>query len=207
MANVNIKQVHGGEVTTPANSTDGVLLDTGTVSNWISVANLATYVWNYLTSLTAKTTLVDADQIGIADSAASNVGKKITWANLMAQAASYTQTLTNKRRTLRTVTVTQSATPTINTDNGDLFIMTGLAQAITSLTTNLSGTPTEGQWMQLRITDNGTARAITPGASFLGTAEFSLSGLTTTANKPLDLLWQWEVAANVWKLKGKINGA
>src|SRR6185312_14751574 len=36
--------------------------------------------------------------------------------------------------------VTQSATPAIDTDNANFFSITGLAQAITSMTTNLTGT-------------------------------------------------------------------
>jgi hypothetical protein len=96
MANVNVKEVNGGEVSTPANSTDGVLLDTGTTSIWISVANLATYVWGYLTSLTAKTTPVDADTLGINDSAASNVGKKVTLANFAIYIYGYLTSLTAK---------------------------------------------------------------------------------------------------------------
>lgn len=82
---------------------------------------------------------------------------------------SSTNTLTNKRRTRRLVTTTQSATPTINTDNTDIANITGLAQAITSFTTNLSGTPVDGDLLEIRITDNGTARAITWGASFSST--------------------------------------
>jgi hypothetical protein len=34
------------------------------------------------------------------------------------------------------------------------------------MTTNLSGTPVNGQKLTIRILDNGTARAITWGASF-----------------------------------------
>lgn len=45
-------------------------------------------IWDYLTSLTAKTTLTGADQFSIADSAASNVAKKITWTNLLAEIVS-----------------------------------------------------------------------------------------------------------------------
>lgn len=102
MANVNIKEVEGGETTT-VTSSHSIELDDGVNSTWASVVNLAVYVWNYLTSLTAKTTLVDADQLALADSAASNAGKKITWANVMAQAAAYTQTLTNKTLTTPTI--------------------------------------------------------------------------------------------------------
>lgn len=66
----------------------------------------------------------------------------------------------------RVTTITSSATPTINTDNCDVVTITALAAAITSFTTNLSGTPVEGQKLIIRILDNGTARAITWGASF-----------------------------------------
>jgi hypothetical protein len=76
------------------------------------------------------------------------------------------QTLINKRVTSRVTTIVSSATPTINTDNCDAVDITALAAAITSMTTNLSGTPTNFQKLIIRIKDNGTARAITWGASF-----------------------------------------
>jgi hypothetical protein len=65
-----------------------------------------------------------------------------------------TETLTNKRITKRAPAITQSATPTINTDVTDVAHITGLAQAITSFTTNLSGTPVEGDMLRIDITDN-----------------------------------------------------
>lgn len=77
-----------------------------------------------------------------------------------------TDTLTNKRLTKRVTSITSSATPTINTDDCDCVDITALAAAITSMTTNLSGTPTNFQSLIFRIKDNGTARAITWGASF-----------------------------------------
>lgn len=78
-----------------------------------------------------------------------------------------TDTLTNKRITRRlTTTNAPGATPTTNTDNVDIMNFTGLATAITSMTTNLSGTPVDGDMIEFRFTDNGTARAITWGASF-----------------------------------------
>jgi hypothetical protein len=66
----------------------------------------------------------------------------------------------------RTTTEVSSATPTINTDNTDTHTITALAEAITSFTTNLSGTPVNGQKLIIRIKDDGTARAIAWGASF-----------------------------------------
>ena len=79
-----------------------------------------------------------------------------------------TQTLTNKTVKKRILVVTQSATPATNIDNGDIVQITALAQAITSMTSGLTGTPYDGQMIMWQITDNGTARAITWGASFSG---------------------------------------
>lgn len=128
-----------------------------------------------------------------------------TWAGKTAPSGTVvgttdTQTTTNKRNTKRSVTVTAGATPTINTDNGDIFTITGLAANITSLTTNLSGTPNDGDMMLMEITDNGTARTITPGASFAGTTAFAITALTTITSKKLSLLWKWSSAISKWEL-------
>jgi len=70
-------------------ATDAMEVATATpASKKITWANLAQAAFDYLTSLTAKTTVADADQLTLADSAASNVGKKITWANLVIQMVS-----------------------------------------------------------------------------------------------------------------------
>lgn len=105
-----------------------------------------------------------------------------------------TQTLTNKRITARVGTTTSSATPTINTDNYDLYIITAQAVDITSLTTNLSGTPTTGQTLDLWITGTA-ARAITPGASFgSGAATFPSTTVTT---KTLYIRNVWD--GSIWR--------
>lgn len=104
-----------------------------------------------------------------------------TWAGKTAPSGtvlgtSDTQTVTNKRITRRVVSVTQSATPTSNTDNADVFSMTGVAQAVTSMSTNQTGTPVAGDTLIWEITDNGTARALTWG----GLYEASTVPLPTT---------------------------
>jgi hypothetical protein len=111
-----------------------------------------------------------------------------------------TNTLTNKRITARSGTVASSATPTINTDNVDYYSITALAAAITSFTTNLSGTPTIGQTLWISITDNGTARAITWGASF----EASTIALPTTTviSTRLDVAFIWNELTSVWRCVG-----
>lgn len=110
---------------------------------------------------------------------------------------SSTNTITNKRNTRRAPAVTQSATPTINTDNTDVAHITALAQAITSMTTNLSGTPVEGDTLRIDITDNGTARAITWGASF----EASTVALPTTTviSTRLDVGFLWNTVTTKWR--------
>ncbi|QHN43192.1 hypothetical protein GII36_05070 [Candidatus Mycosynbacter amalyticus] len=111
------------------------------------------------------------------------------------------QTLINKRINPRVVTVTQSATPVINTDNGDVFIVTGLAQAITSMTSGLTGTPVDGQ--RIRISITGTAaRAITWGTSF----EASTKPLptTTVSTNRLDTDFIWNAATSKWRVADEI---
>lgn len=109
-----------------------------------------------------------------------------------------TVTLTNKRITKRTVTVTQSATPVINTDNTDVAYITGLAQAITSMTSSLSGTPVANDSLIVSITDDGTARAISWGASFESSGNIALP-TTTVISTRLDVGFLWNVATSKWR--------
>lgn len=107
-----------------------------------------------------------------------------------------TATMTNKRMTFRAPTITQSATPTINTDVTDYAEITGLAQDITSMTTNLSGTPVKGDRLWISITGTAT-RAITWGTSF----EASTVALptTTVSTARLDIGFTWNVATTKWR--------
>lgn len=107
-----------------------------------------------------------------------------------------TDTLTNKRITKRTGTTTSSATPTINTDNVDFYSITAQAEAITSFTTNLSGTPTENQTLWLAITGTA-ARAITWGTSF-ESSTVTLPTTTVTTNR-LDVGLVWNTVTSKWR--------
>lgn len=111
---------------------------------------------------------------------------------------SATATLTNKRVTKRVETVASSATPASNTDSYDITKITGLAVAITSLTSGLTGTPVDGDMHLWSITDNGTARALTLGASF----EASTVALPTTTviSTRLDMLCVWNTATSKWRV-------
>lgn len=86
-----------------------------------------------------------------------------------------TDTLTNKRFTPRVGSTASSATPTINTDNVDVYKLTAQAVDITSFTTNLSGTPSDNDVLIIEITGTA-ARAITWGSAF----EASTVALPTT---------------------------
>lgn len=107
-----------------------------------------------------------------------------------------TQTLTNKRINPRVGTVASSATPTINSDNVDAFSITALAIAITSFTTNLSGTPVNFQTLIIRILDNGTARTIAWGASFA--SKGGTLPTTTVAGKLLTVGFKYDSVTSLW---------
>ena len=107
-----------------------------------------------------------------------------------------TDTLTNKRVTPRVSTTTSSATPTINTDNVEVYGLTALAVNITSFTTNLSGTPTDGQTLRIYIVGTA-ARTITWGASFEAST-VSLPTTTVTTNR-LDVGFVWNAATSKWR--------
>ena len=110
-----------------------------------------------------------------------------------------TNTLTNKRITARSGTVASAATPTINTDNVDFFSITGQLVDITNMSTNLSGTPTEGQTLWIAITGTA-ARAITWGTSF----EASTIALptTTVTTARLDVAFIYNTVSSKWRCVG-----
>lgn len=109
---------------------------------------------------------------------------------------SSTNTLTNKRVTPRVSSEASSATPTINTDNVDAHSITALAADITSMTTNLSGTPTNFQKLIIRIKDDGTARAIAWGASF--EAKGVALPTTTVLSKVLTVGFIYDTVTSKW---------
>jgi hypothetical protein len=85
---------------------------------------------------------------------------------------SSTNTLTNKRITKRVATTTDDATAEINVDNYDVYELSAVANA-TEFT--LTGTPTDGQTLMIRIKDAGVSKALT----WTG---FTAIGVTLPAN-------------------------
>jgi len=108
-----------------------------------------------------------------------------------------TQTITNKRINPRVLASTaNSATPTLNTDSYDMMVITGQSVAITSFSTNLTGTPVNGQKLIISITGTG-AIGITWGASFEAST-IALPSTTVTTNR-LDVGFIWNVATTKWR--------
>jgi len=99
-------------------------------------------------------------------------------------------------RLLVLASTANSATPTLNTDNYDMMVITAQSVAITSFTTNLTGTPVNGQTLWIAITGT-TAIAITWGALF----EASIVALptSTVSTNRLDVGFVWNVATSKWR--------
>ena len=161
-------------------------------------ANLATVGH----AATIKTVLVDGDEVPGFNSANSFSLIRTVWSDVFTYIKgkydSATSTFTNKRITKRTGTTSaNSATPTINTDNVDYFTITGQSNNITSFTTNLSGTPTEGQQLRIKVTASGTI-SVTWGASFTAGAVTLVTSITTTV---WDGLFEWN--GTTWQSMAK----
>jgi predicted transcriptional regulator len=109
-----------------------------------------------------------------------------------------TKTLTNTRVTKRTVTSSgPGATPTWNTDNVDKQKFTALAANITSMTSGLSGTPQDGDELWVYFKDNGTARTIAWGTSFVSSGVATLLA-TTVINKTHMVKLEYDATAAKW---------
>ncbi len=103
----------------------------------------------------------------------------------------------------RVVSISSSATPTIDTDSYDFVDITALATNITSMTTNLSGTPVNMQKLIVQIKDNGVARTITWGASFV--ADGVALPSTTVAGKRLKVGFLYQTSVSKWGCVAAIN--
>lgn len=98
----------------------------------------------------------------------------------------------------RDVTVNApGATPSINTDVTDQATFTGVAAAITSMTTNLTGTASNGQKLMIRFKDSGSAQTITWGAKF-GSSGVATLLATTVASKTHHVGLVYDSTAALW---------
>jgi hypothetical protein len=110
------------------------------------------------------------------------------------------QTFTTKRITKRVSALSaNSATPAINTDTTDVVHITAQTAAITSFTTNLTGTPVDGDTLRVSVTGT-TSIALTWGTSF----ESSTVTLPTTTSSTtrLDVGFFWNTETSKWRCVG-----
>ena len=109
-----------------------------------------------------------------------------------------TETITNKRITKRVLALSaNSATPTIDTNSYDVVHITSQSANITSFTTNLSGTPVDGDTLRISITDAGTPVTIAWGASFEDGA--ATLPTITVASTRLDIGFFWNTETTKWR--------
>lgn len=100
----------------------------------------------------------------------------------------------------RVVSITSSATPTLNADTTDDYEITALA--ISTTIKNPTGTPFDGQIILYRIKDNGTPRSISYDTAFV---DLTGSAPNTTTTSKVTLVCarysssrgKWEIFANI----------
>ena len=167
-------------------------VDTAYLSNIFDGATFNTRVWQQTAGFMAFGTN-DAERMRIHSSGGVSIGSTT---DAGASNLSVAGAIVSTRITPRVSTTTSSATPTINTDTTDQFGLTAQAVDITSFTTNLSGTPTDGQKLWIYIVGTA-ARAITWGASFESSTA-TLPTTTVTTNR-LDVGFVWNAATSKWR--------
>lgn len=117
---------------------------------------------------------------------------QISVESIVVPTISSTNTLTNKRITKRVTTTTDDATAVIDIDTCDVYELSAVANA-TEFT--LTGTPTDGQTLMVRIKDAG----VTKGLTWTG---FTAIGVTlpvaTTAGKWHYVGCQYNLASTAW---------
>ena len=196
------------------NNTGAIPVTSGTANastSWVQTAQITTIGTDALTftqftlnptslvTLNGTQTLTNKTLTTPIISSISNTGTvTLPTATDTLVARATTDTLTNKRVTKRVLALSAgSATPAINTDSYDVVHITAQNAAITSFTTNLTGTPVDGDSLRISITDDGTGRALTWGTSF-GASTVALP-TTTVASTRLDVGFFWDTETSKWR--------
>ena len=117
--------------------------------------------------------------------------------------ASSTTTFTNKRITKRVATLTDAATVTPATDSYDGGVLSSLSQSTTFATP--TGTPTDFQQYVIRITSS-SARALSWGAGYRGSAALPLPTTTTGAGAVDYIGFQYDASSSTWDLLAYVPG-
>ena len=97
------------------------------------------------------------------------------------------------KKRIQSVASSASITPLAATI--DMVRVTALA--INTTINNPTGTPNEGQILEIRLRDNGTGRTITWGANYRFSSSLTDPG-TTTANRTLYYVFQYNETESKW---------
>lgn len=114
------------------------------------------------------------------------------------------ETFTNKRVIPRSLVISSSSKPSINSDALDVFMAKQLSENILSMTDNLTGTPVLGQSLIVWLRDNGISRLITWGTKFAASTDLPLP-VSTTPGKWLYLTFTWNSELVQFVLTNKLN--
>jgi hypothetical protein len=106
--------------------------------------------------------------------------------------------LTGKRRILRVYSVANNASLTPEIDTFDIFHLTAMSAA-TTINNHAVSVPNDGEKIEIRFLDNGTARALTWGTAYVAKAGTALPS-TTTASKNLACLFEYNSNLAKWNL-------
>jgi hypothetical protein len=134
---------------------------------------------NEITGITEKTSVDNQDEFILEDSDASYVKKSITRKNIVKPISNSIETAT---------------TLTPNIDENEQEVVTDLASALTIAAP--TGTPSTGMKLVIRLTDNGTNRALTWNAIYRAIGVTLPT--TTTANKILYIGCVYDEAGSKW---------
>lgn len=118
---------------------------------------------------------------------------------------SSTNTLTNKRSQPRVYTAANNASLTPEIDTYDIFHLTAMSAA-TTINNHSTSTPADGELMEIRFLDNGTARALTWGTNYVAKAGVPLP-TTTISSKNMTCLFEWNANLSKFNLLAVGNEA
>lgn len=178
----------------------------GLIANWVNVGSATTIDWSVITNRPSSSTVDIDSAVSLKHAAGSDnqdlSGKvdKVTGSSLVidTEIAKIHASGSDNQDFIppRTNTIATSATPAINVDTTDIFTITALSDNITSMTTNLTGSPVNGQKLIIRILDAGVAKSITWGLSFISRG--AILPATTIASKYMYIGLVFNSFANVF---------
>lgn len=187
----SIATTNGSSVITITDNSNGAVAgDYVAISNAVAVGGISADTLNqtFLVA-TAATNTITVDTGSAATSTASGGGTPTLYyyhaatipsATTTLIGTSDTATLTNKRVTPRTGTVTSAASITPTGDASDMYTVTALA--LNTTINAPSGTPTDGQKLIIRIKDAGVRKTSTLGVNAIATTNGSASIVITDSS-------------------------